>query len=79
VRRAGREQEQRRGETEAEHGQPARVEPLERKLRQRHGEAPEHPRRDERGERPTAITHVDVAAEVHALSVGHFAGFSTWI
>ena len=39
------EREQRGGRGEPRHGQPARTEPLERQLRERHGQAPQRRRR----------------------------------
>ena len=51
----GDQREQRRGEREAHHGEPARAEPLQAQLGQRHGEAPERAGRDERNDRAATI------------------------
>jgi hypothetical protein len=77
---ATRDQRQdRRGEGEARHGEPARAEPVEAELGQRHGEPPERARGQEREDRAAAAGRGRRVREVHGHIFGWMHRISSWI
>jgi hypothetical protein len=76
---ASEDGEDRRGDGEAHHRQPARAEPLEAELGQRHGEPPERAGRCEREDRTPAPSRECGQELRHEHIVGEIRPNSSWI
>ena len=59
----GKQRERQRGEREAHHGQPGRIEPFERPFRERNGETPQQAGGDQSGDSGVAMGHVHIVSQ----------------